>query len=141
VAELVIIGERAAATIASETAKLDSKKHRSSDDPSTEEEKQQNDQEYIQIQNKIAEQQPYASIFDLFFERNGLELITDDLTGKAFDLLTHVDRRVKEMEMLSLSSKIMLMVPTRKQSWNDLTSAKPNLKSWMNSRKWKNTTT
>jgi hypothetical protein len=97
VAELVVIGERAAATIASETAKLDSNKQWSNDDPSTEGEKQ-NDQEYIQIQYKIAEQEPYASIFDLFFERNGLELITDVLTGKAFDLLTHIDRRVKEME-------------------------------------------
>ncbi|KAG7364009.1 hypothetical protein IV203_037211 [Nitzschia inconspicua] len=94
IAELVVVGERAAATISSETAKLDSKQW---NDDTTEEEKLQ-DEEYVQIQDKIAEQEPYASIFDLFFEKNGLELITDVLTGKAFDLTTHLDRRVRDIE-------------------------------------------
>lgn len=103
----------------------------------------------------------------MFFERNGLELITDVSTGKAFNLPTHIDRRVKEMEnaiaviqnnveetdelerLDKCEAKLKVLdelaviqnnvyEPTRKPSWNDLTNVKQNSKSWMDSSNWKN---
>jgi hypothetical protein len=97
IAELVVIGESAAATLQSCVPKLDAKEKHFADNEATDEEKEK-DEEYVELKKKVGEQEKYGSIFELFFERNGLELITDVLTGKAFDLPTHIAKREQDIE-------------------------------------------
>jgi hypothetical protein len=90
ISELVVVGESAAATAASEKAKLDSldEDEKNSDSHS---------EEYDRIRNKIAENEVFASVFEHFFERNGLAMITEILTGTAFDLKTHWEKRKQSL--------------------------------------------
>jgi hypothetical protein len=45
------------------------------------------------------ESEKYIAIFDCFFERNGLALIADILTGVSFDLRIHTDKQKKALKL------------------------------------------
>lgn len=87
ISELVVIGESAAATVASEKAKLDGL------DRDDEEQSDGQSEEYDRIRSKIADNEVFASVFEHFFERNGLAMITEILTGSAFDVKSHWEKR------------------------------------------------
>ena len=75
VAELVVFGERAAGS--AEEQKLEPE-----------------DEDTINAQS---EQEKYIAIFEHFFERNGLELITNILSGRCFDLESSVRKHQEFM--------------------------------------------
>ena len=75
IAELVVFGERAAGS--AEEQKLEPE-----------------DEDTINAQS---EQEKYIAIFEHFFERNGLELITNILSGRCFDLETSVPKHQEFM--------------------------------------------
>lgn len=85
IAELVVFGERLAGSAERQKQKLDkiAEKQKAGDELMEEEE------EAINKQGQDNETEKYTAIFEHFFERNGLELITKLLTGKCFDLTTH----------------------------------------------------
>ena len=121
--ELVVIGESAAADVQSEEAKLRSlimhkknceiqqKKEVQSENISNgdgvgkknnadkfAEEERKLKEELIEeqcdsIREKISEKKDLASVYEHFFQRNGLETITDILTGKVFNLSDFVEKR------------------------------------------------
>jgi hypothetical protein len=97
ISELVVIGESAAATAAVERVKLDSMDRDSS---STEHQPLdgQYSEEYERIRSKIADNEVYASVFEHFFERNGLAMITEILTGAAFDVKSHWEKRMVSLQ-------------------------------------------
>jgi len=123
ISELVVIGERSAASMQSEEAKLRSLVMKQKDENtkgvatemngstmnsdevgkstsaanlSDEERKLLREQlgdQCASLRKKISERKDYASVYDYFFERNGLATIADILTGKAFDPLDFVEKR------------------------------------------------
>ena len=136
--ELVVIGERASATVQAEEAKLrslimahkatasiieekekdlnndeddnnnDSSNGRGNDGEGdskakefVEEEKKLKqellEEQCASIRENIAEKKDYASVYDIFFERNGLSTIADILTGKAFNLSKFIGKRKEKM--------------------------------------------
>ena len=135
--ELVVIGERASATVQAEETKLRSliMSHKGISSPSTEEKEDKKDQETEndsgdgdgdddeadskakkfeeeeqklkeelfeeqceQIREAIAEKKDFATVYDIFFERNGLSMIADILTGKVFDLSKYVKERTEAVQ-------------------------------------------
>lgn len=103
VSELVVIGEWAAATVASERARLDGMAggggdEDDNDDAHNNDEEKEVEEERRRIHERIAENEAYASVFEHFFERNGLAMITELLTGSAFDLKTHWERRKEALQ-------------------------------------------
>lgn len=130
ISELVVIGERASASVQEEEAKLrslimhhkattwDGKQNDDDDDDEKEEtgddktntntntnnnnkfadEEKKLKQEVLEeqcasIRKKIADKKDFATVYDIFFERNGLSTIADILTGKAFCFATFLKAR------------------------------------------------
>jgi len=120
VSELVVIGERAAAHVQAQEAKLRSlvmhqketlekdkqnndvgivnAESSESDDNKFIDEEKKLKQELIEeqcssIREAISEKKDFASVYEHFFERNGLATIADILTGKAFNLSHFVEKR------------------------------------------------
>jgi len=50
------------------------------------------------VQKKVLQKKEFASVYDHFFERNGLATIADILTGKAFDLSGFVEKRKQALK-------------------------------------------
>eukprot|EP00535_Pseudo-nitzschia_heimii_P004499 CAMPEP_0197174636 /NCGR_PEP_ID=MMETSP1423-20130617/1064_1 /TAXON_ID=476441 /ORGANISM="Pseudo-nitzschia heimii, Strain UNC1101" /LENGTH=1412 /DNA_ID=CAMNT_0042623579 /DNA_START=113 /DNA_END=4348 /DNA_ORIENTATION=- len=117
--ELVVIGESAAANVQSEEAKLRSlimhqqsttreeEINIKSDDTSDahkfaeEERKLKEDlmKEHCEsIREKISEKKEFASVYEYFFQRNGLATIGDILSGKVFNLSNFVEKRKKVLQ-------------------------------------------
>ena len=82
VAELVVVGERAAASAAEHTEKLRkvAEKQTWGDDITEEQE------EALKMRGRSAETEKYISLFENFFERNGLSFIVQIVTGACFGL-------------------------------------------------------
>jgi len=111
ISELVVIGERAAATLQTEEANLDNllrklRNYKNIDtdkcrngnddvdvDKKIEHQKEEYEEECARIREKISENKEFAAVYEHFFERNGLAMIADVLTGKAFDLSNFLDKR------------------------------------------------
>jgi hypothetical protein len=85
IAELVIIGERAAGNIVQHKEKVDqlAKQQHWGDEIMSEKE------EALRLKAPSTENDKYLALFERFFERNGLALITNVLTGACFDLKSH----------------------------------------------------
>lgn len=124
--ELVVIGESAAANLQAHEAKLRSLilHHKATSVPEKEEENQDNgsgeegspkktndfldeerklkeelfEEQCTQIREMIAEKKEPASVYELFFERNGLATIADILTGKAFSLPQFLEKRTQVVQ-------------------------------------------
>eukprot|EP00533_Pseudo-nitzschia_delicatissima_P009654 CAMPEP_0116086566 /NCGR_PEP_ID=MMETSP0327-20121206/4921_1 /TAXON_ID=44447 /ORGANISM="Pseudo-nitzschia delicatissima, Strain B596" /LENGTH=1381 /DNA_ID=CAMNT_0003577621 /DNA_START=75 /DNA_END=4220 /DNA_ORIENTATION=- len=113
ISELVVIGERASATVQADEAKLRSlmlahkageEKEESSEDNDNgktnkfaDEEKKLKqellEEQCASIRENIADKKDFATVYDIFFERNGLSMIADILTGKAFNLPKFLGKR------------------------------------------------
>jgi hypothetical protein len=97
IAELVVIGEAAAASEASHREKLSKATEETNWDGYTLEEKEE---AILKLKDRSTENDKYIALFELFFERNGLALITDIVTGAAFVLATETDDADQSTETL-----------------------------------------
>jgi hypothetical protein len=87
-AELVVIGECAAGSAQQHKDKLDrlKEKQKWGDEIMTE------DDEALLAKGRGTDSDKYIAVFEHFFERNGLALVTNILTGAAFDLKEYKDK-------------------------------------------------
>jgi hypothetical protein len=95
IAELVVIGERAAASEAEHREKL-----KSAEEKDWGSELEEKEGAIRKLKDRSTENDKYIALFDHFFERNGLALITDIVTGAAFILTTDTDDADQSTENL-----------------------------------------
>ena len=113
ISELVVIGESCAATIQTEESKLDNilrklknkknnnEKLNDDDDDDVDNncgrdvdiQKEEWEEQCVRIREKISDNNEYARVYEHFFERNGLAMIADVLTGKAYNISNFLDKR------------------------------------------------
>ena len=110
ISELVVIGERAAATVQEEESKLDNllrktknnKKIDAHDDVKVDEEtrlqKDDFEEKCVRARSKIIENKEFAAVYELFFERNGLAMLSDILTGRTFEISKSIDKRKERIQ-------------------------------------------
>jgi hypothetical protein len=121
ISELVVIGESCAATIQTEESNLDNilrkiknldnKKNLKNDDEDNnsgddgdgdgdddDQQKEDWEEQCVRIREKISENNKYATVYEHFFERNGLAMIADVLTGKAFNISNFLDKRKRMVQ-------------------------------------------
>lgn len=95
VAELVVIGERAAASAIQHKEKLQKLAEKQQWGGEIMEE----EDELFEVKARNAESDKYIAIFEAFFERNGLALITNILTGVSFDLRAYREKQRSNLHL------------------------------------------
>ena len=96
ISELVVIGERAAASEAEYREKLIAAEEKDWGSDVLEEK----EEAILKLKNRSTENDKYIALFEHFFERNGLALITDIVTGAAFILTAETDDNDQSTETL-----------------------------------------